>query len=216
MTWGFVGAAAITVVGGAITANQSRQAAAGATNAQVAGAQAGVDEQRYQFDEIKKLLAPYVAAGNVSLSAQQDLLGTNGPEAQKKAMDAIQGSQQFQALSQQGENAILQNASATGGLRGGNTQGALAQFRPQLLSQLIDQQYQRLGGITQMGQAAAAGQASAGMQTGTNVANLFGNIGSAQASGALAEGRANNQFVNSTFGALSTAFGGYGKKAGWF
>ncbi|WP_449405980.1 hypothetical protein [Massilia phosphatilytica] len=34
----------------------------------------------------------------------------------------------FQALQQQGNDAILANASATGGLRGGNVQGALGQF----------------------------------------------------------------------------------------
>ena len=55
---------------------------------------------------------------------------------------------------QQGQDAILQNASAIGGLRGGNTQAALAQFRPALLSQLIAEQYNRLGGLSSLGQNA--------------------------------------------------------------
>lgn len=216
MTWGFVGAAAITVVGGAIASNQAKQAAKGAAGAQVAAAQGGIDEQHYQFEEVKKLLAPYVNAGTSSLAAQQDLLGTNGPEAQKKAIDALQNSPQMASMIQQGETSILQNASATGGLRGGNTQGALAQFRPQLLTQMINDQYSKLGQITQIGQASAAGQASAGTQTGTNVANLMGNIGTAQAGGYLANGQANTNFVNSAFGGLSKAYGGYGKANGLF
>lgn len=216
MTWGFVGAAAITVVGGAIAANQAKQAAKGAANAQAGAAQSGIDEQRRQFDEVKQLLAPYVNAGTSSLAAQQDLLGTNGPEAQKKAIDALQNSPQMASLVQQGETGILQNASATGGLRGGNTQGALAQFRPQLLTQMINDQYSKLGQITQIGQASAAGQAAAGMQTGTNVANLMGNIGTAQAGGYLANGQANANFTNSAFGAISKAYGGYGRQQGLF
>lgn len=216
MTWGFVGAAAITVVGGAIASNQAKQAAKGAANAQAGAAQAGIDEQGRQFDAVKELLAPYVNAGNSALTAQQDLNGTNGPEAQQKAIAALQGSPQMASMIQQGENGILQNASATGGLRGGNTQGALAQFRPQLLTQMINDQYAKLGSQVQIGQASAAGQAAAGMQTGTNVANLMGNMGTAQAGGILANGQANTNFVNSAFGGLSKAYGGYGKQQGWF
>jgi hypothetical protein len=97
------------------------------------------------------------------------------------------------AMTQQGENAILQQGAATGGLRGGNVQGALAQFRPQALSSLINQQYGRLGGITQMGQASAAGVGAAGMQTGQSVAGLLGQQGSAVAGGILGAGQANAQ-----------------------
>jgi len=216
MTWGFVGAAAITVVGGAIASNQAKQAAKGAANAQVGAAQAGIDEQGRQFDAVKELLKPYVDSGANALSAQNDLNGLNGPEAQQKAIANLQNSPQMASMTQQGENAILQNASATGGLRGGNTQGALAQFRPQLLTQLINDQYAKLGSQVQIGQASAAGQAAAGMQTGTNVANLLGNQGTAQAGGILAIGQANANFTNSAFGGLSKAYGGYGKANGWF
>ena len=121
MTWGFVGAAAITVVGGAIASNQAKQAAKGAANAQVGAVQAGIDEQGRQFDAVKELLKPYVDSGANALSAQNDLNGLNGPEAQQKAIANLQNSPQMASMTQQGENAILQNASATGGLRGGNT-----------------------------------------------------------------------------------------------
>jgi hypothetical protein len=110
-------------------------------------------------------------------------------------------------------------------LRGGNTQAALAQFRPQVLSSLINQQYSRLGGFTNLGlsttqdvfargQAAAAGQAAAGQQFGSeisglygtqaaNIGNLTGQIGAAQAGGALAQGQA-----------WGNVFGGIGQLAG--
>ena len=200
---GAISAAVITVAGSAVISNQQRKAAKGAANAQAAAAQAGISEQERQFLAIQELLKPYVQAGTGALGGQQALVGLSGPEAQQKAIAALQGSPQFQAITQQGENAILQRASATGGLRGGNVQAALGQFRPQLLSQLIEQQYGRLGQISSLGQASAAGQAAMGQQQGVNIAGLLGQIGQAQAGGALAQGAANAGLV----GGLSQ-FGG--------
>lgn len=107
--------------------------------------------------------AGYQQAGLGSLEAQQALAGLLGPEAQQAAIAQLEGSPQFQALAAQGEQAILANAAATGGVRGGNTQAALAQFRPALLSQLINEQYGRLAGISGMGAQAGQGLVSAGL-----------------------------------------------------
>ena len=200
--------AAVVIVGGSmVAANQQKQAAKGAANAQKASAQAGISEQRYQFESMKELMAPYVEAGTGAMGAQQALLGMSGPEAQQKAIQELQNSPQFQAITQQGENAILQNASATGGLRGGNVQGALAQFRPQVLSSLIEQQYGRLGQMAQLGQASAAGQAAAGMQQGRDIAGLLGQYGQAQAGQALATGQANSQVANTMSSLAATYLG---------
>lgn len=193
---------------------QSR-AASKAASAQTASAQQGVDEQRRQFDAIRELLSPFVEAGTgalgqlgpymgvgpQALEQQRALAGLAGPQAQQAAIAAIERGPQFQSLVQQGENAILQQAAATGGLRGGNVQAALAQFRPQVLSNLIEQQYGRLGGLTALGQQttqnvmtagqnAAAGVGTAGMQTGANISNLMQQQGAAQAGSALAQGQA--------------------------
>lgn len=110
---------------------------------------------------------------------------------EQEAIAAIRAGPEFQALTQQGEEAILQNASATGGLRGGNVQGALAKFRPQILAQLINERFNRLGEIARLGQASATGQAAGALQTGSNITNLLGQQGAAQAGRALAVGQAN-------------------------
>jgi hypothetical protein len=175
-------------------------AAESAAAAQTGAAQQGIEEQRRQFDAVQKLLAPYVSAGTPALEAQQAFLGLRGPEAERAAIERIKGGETFQALAGQGEEALLQRASATGGLRGGNIQGALAQFRPALLSSLIDQQYGRLGGMTALGQQSAAGVGAAGQQTGVNVANLLGQQGAAQAGAEIAQGKA--------FGAIPAAISG--------
>lgn len=186
-----------TLVGGAYAANQQKKAAKSAAEAQTQSADMGIAEQQRQFDAVQKLLAPYVNAGTGAVTNQQNLIGLGGNDAQQQAIEQLKKSAQFGQLAQQGENSILQNASATGGLRGGNVQAALAQFRPQLLNQLIQQQFSNLGGIAQLGQASAAGQASAGLQTGSNIANLYGQQGAAQAGQALAQGQANANFANS-------------------
>ncbi|MES2350175.1 MAG: hypothetical protein V4641_21615 [Pseudomonadota bacterium] len=197
----------VSVAGGIYSANKSASAAKDAANTQSASADKGIAEERYRFDEIQKMLKPYVDAGQPALSAQQDLLGLNGKDKQGLAVGNIQNGPMFEQIAKQGEDAMLQNAAATGGLRGGNTQGALAQFRPQLLQQMIDQQYQRLGGLTQIGQASAAGVGAAGQQAGTNISNLYQQQGAAQGGAAIAQGRAYGQMANSVAGAFGQFVG---------
>lgn len=184
----FIGNALGKIFGGITGASQQADAIKDASKTQAASAQQGIDQQKQMLEAFQKVLAPYVNAGTGALTAQQDLLGLNGMPAQQSAIGAIEASPQFGAIAQQGEDAILANASATGGLRGGNVQQSLAQFRPQLLAQLIEQQYGRLGGISQLGQASAAGVGSASLNTGNNIAQLLQQQGAATAGAQVAAG----------------------------
>ena len=196
MTWGLVAVAGSTVVGGYMASQSAEDAADSAARAQGDASRAQIEESRRQFNAIQELLSPYSQAGLKALGSQQDLIGLNGADAQKSAVEAINNSPTMQAMTQQGENSILQNASATGGLRGGNVQGALAQFRPQLLSQLIQQQYGNLGGTVGIGQNAAAGTGNAQQNSSNQIINALGQQGAAQAGAALATGQANAQMWN--------------------
>ena len=187
-------------VGSAVV--QSSAARKGAA-AQTASAQQGIDEQRRQFDAVQKLLAPFVAGGTTAFGQQMALTGASGADAQRAALQAIEQGPEFAALARQGENAILQSAAATGGLRGGNVQGALAQFRPQILSGLIEQQYSRLGGLATTGVNAATNQATFGQATGQNISNLMQQQGAASAGAALAQGQA----FGDMFGGAGLAIG---------
>lgn len=192
-----------SVITGYMASSAQEDAANTAANAQSQSSQAGIAEQRRQFDSIRELLAPYANAGTGALGQQQDLLGLNGTASQKAAIDSIANSPEMQAYTDQGENAMLQNASATGGLRGGNLQAALAKFRPQLLNQLIQQRFQNLGGLTSIGQNAAAGTGNAGMNSANQITGLLQQQGAAQAGAALASGNAQAQ-----------AWGGVGQSIG--
>lgn len=230
----FIGDAIGDVFGGITGASQAADAASKASRTQAAASQAGIDEQRRQFDAMVQLMAPYVTAGTgalgqfnpyqragqQALGGQQALLGLQGGDAQQQAINALAQSPHMQALMQQGETAMLQNASATGGLRGGNLQGALAQYRPQMLQQMIEQQYNRLGGLAGtglqattglagLGQASAAGQASGGMAAASSIGTLLAQQGAATAGGQMAQGAVPGQAFG-TVANLAGAFMGMG------
>jgi hypothetical protein len=181
-----------TVGSGAMQARSARKAG----RAQERSAEMGIEEQRAARLATERLMAPYVQAGTGSLEAQQAILGLLGPEAQQQAYAGIEQGPMFQSLVEQGEAGILANASATGGLRGGNIQAALGQFRPQMLQSMIQSQYQNLAGLTSLGQASAAGQAAFGQQTAGNIANLYGQQGQARAGAALGQGQAWGNVLN--------------------
>lgn len=193
-------AVAAAVVGSAVVGGivQSKSASK-ASQAQVQSAEAAAAEQRAAREELRRLLEPYTAAGIPALQQQMAALGLSGPAAQQAYITQQEQSPIFQALARQGEEAMLQQASATGGLRGGNLQGALAQFRPALLNQFLEQQYGRLGGIAKIGQASAAGVAEGGMSAATNIGNLLTQAGQARAGNALAQGQA----WGNTFGSIA-------------
>lgn len=223
------------VVGGIMQSNAASEAA----GAQTQAAEAGIAEQRRQFEAVQEILKPYVTAGTTAigglqpyaaagapaLQQQQAIAGLLGPEAQQAAIAAIEGGAGFQAQVRQGEEALLQRASATGGLRGGNIQAALAQFRPQMLQQEIATQYGRLGGLTslgqtttqnlaQLGQASAAGTATAGLKTGADIAGLMGQQGAARAGAELAQGQAFANVLNLPAQFLGMQYGATAGKAG--
>ena len=195
MTWIAVAVAGTGLVTSAISSNQQKKAAQGATNAQIEAGDKSIAESRRQFDKLQEVLAPFTQAGEGAIGGLSDLLGLSGPESARDAIIEIEGSPEFEARTKLGEEAILQNASATGGLRGGDTQGALAEFRPQVLTDLINQRFQRLGSIAQLGQASAAGVGAAAIRTGENIGGVFRNQGEVAGQGILAKGNLNAQLI---------------------
>ena len=207
------GSAVVGAAGSALSASQQRKAASRAGDAQSAAAYAQMEQQQAQFDKIRELLQPYVNTGTNANAALGNLLGVSGNQAQQDAISALKQSPLYTSQLQAGENAILQNAAATGGLRGGNTQMALGRFAPALLASTIQSQVQNLGGLSNQGLTAAGGVSSGlGNLANANSAAL-GNIGQAQAGSALAAGNAFGGIANSLAdagGTLAGYFGGAG------
>lgn len=166
-----------------------KTAAKEASKAQQNASQQGMEEQRRQFEALQALMKPYVESGTGALAGQNDLLGLNGFDKQQSAIGNIENSPFFKSQYQQAENALLQNASATGGLRGGNFQEALADNRSNMLFQNVQGQLQNLSGVAANGQSAAAGLGGNGLQFGQNIAQGYQDIGQAQAGYQLGKGQ---------------------------
>jgi hypothetical protein len=167
----------------------------------------GIDEERRQYDTTRADLLPWLTAGQSALGGMLDLLGTNGADKQQSAITGLQNSPLFQSEYRQGTEAILQNASATGGLRGGNTQHSLANFGSDLLAQVIQQQMGNLGGISGAGANTGAQLGGFGANAANAIAGLFGNIGQAKAGGILGKAAGYTQVAQGVGELLSSIAG---------
>lgn len=188
-----------------------KTAAKEASKAQQNASQQGMEEQRRQFEALQALMKPYVESGTGALAGQNDLLGLNGFDKQQSAIGNIENSPFFKSQYQQAENALLQNASATGGLRGGNFQEALADNRSNMLFQNVQGQLQNLSGVAANGQSAAAGLGGNGLQFGQNIAQGYQDIGQAQAGYQLGKGQIYQNLLGFGLkaGASALGFGGF-------
>ena len=213
-------------------------AAKGAAAAQVAGTEAGIAEQRRQFDITQSGIKPFQEAGISALEQQRALLGIGGTEgrevqqrrpspgflgrreplpsdtpsvtaaeAQQAAFDALEVSPGQKFLRDRAQRNLLRNASAIGGLGGGNVRSALVQQGVGFAQQDLQNQFGRLGQLAGQGQAAATNIGQFGAQTAGNIANLQQAGGAARASGILGANQANVQGTNQVFGLAGLGLG---------
>ena len=104
---------------------------------------------------------PYTDAGQQGLTATQDLLGLNGPDAAKTAMDRFQTSPGYQFQMEQGLRGIDAGAASKGILRSGATLKAEETFGQGLANQDFGNYYNRLNALAGQGLTAAGGVANA-------------------------------------------------------
>lgn len=201
-----IGPIAGAVIGGgaalAASSNAS-DAATQAANTQAAANQAAINEQRRQFDINQQNLAPWLAAGKAALGQQGDLLGLNGTATQQSSINALQASPLYQSLFRNGQDAVLNNAAATGGLRGGNANRSLYNLGQDTLSSVIQNQLANLGAVAGSGQGSANSLNSSGSASASAIANLLSQTGAAQGSGILSSAAAGNSGLTGVGSALT-------------
>ena len=219
-------------VGGVASSAISSSGAQSAANTQAQATQSQIGQQGYEFNTIQGLLAPYANAGTSALpgynNAMQgyqgilgnlnNLTGANGNGAQQTAINGLKSNPLYTTSMGLGQQAILANASATGGLRGGNTIANLGYLPGQVLSNVMQQQIGNLGtslgaqsglvgqygNLLNLGQNAAAGTGQAAMNTGNNITSLIGQQGAIGAGATIAGTNAINSGINSISGALGS------------
>jgi hypothetical protein len=180
-------------VGSLIGGGKSKKASRRAEQLQYDAAMAGLNETRRQFDLTRADFASEQKLGEDGITGFRGLIGLDGADAQQAAIDRLRQSPLYQSLFNNGRDTILANASATGGMRGGNTQDGLARFGADTLSDVIRQQigdYASTIGIG-MGSDQAIGNFGA---FATESMNRSRNMGAgARAQGALVRGGINAQ-----------------------
>lgn len=174
------------------------------------GADAAERAARVQGEAIERgaeRLAPFREAGVSALTRQQELVGLSGQEAQQQAIGAIQESPGQRFIRQRAQRNLLQNASAIGGLGGGNIRSALVEQGAGFASQDIGQEFSRLQALS------GGGLRAAGATSGLDVQG-----GQAQAQGILQAQQANaglvGQLLQVGSGALSGGIGALGPGVG--
>lgn len=201
--------ASLGTVPDALGINEAADAAEEAAAVQAQASLAGIEEQRRQFDVSQEQAAPFREAGVGALGQQEALLGLSGQEAQQAAFSGLEESAGQRFIRDRQERSLLRNASATGGLGGGNVQTALQQQAVGFAQQDIQNQFGRLGQLAGQGQAITTNQAQLGGQTSANIAGLLGQEGAARASGILAPSQANTAATNQLLALGGQAAGAY-------
>lgn len=153
--------------------------------------------RQYREAALAKLAGTYGVGGAVEG-------GLEGMAGQQQLIEQAQASPLYGAImggQQAGEEAILRNASATGGLRSGNVQQNMYDYNTQLQNQALLQSYnQQLQGL--QGIAGLPGQTE-------NITNVMGAMGTTQAQGIQAQGQAWQQGLQGVSGAVGQGVGNY-------
>lgn len=186
MTWGFVAAAAGTVIGGAISADSSRKAA----NQQGDAARDANALQQYMYDQNREDQMPWMEAGRNALDKLNALLA-DGTITSKFAGD-ITKEPGYAFAAQEGQRAIDNSASARGGI-GGAALKAGARFAEQNANKFYNDAFnrhytERQNQLDPLYRMAGFGTAAntANSLSGQNFANQYGNnvIGASNAAAA--------------------------------
>jgi len=180
-----------SVIGGILGGNAKKKASQKAMQAQVDAQNRGIDLQQKQYETTRNDYMPYTLAGTKAIGGYGDLLGTNGTDAQATAVQGLEDSPFFQQNLVDANENLLQTASATGGVRGGNTAGAVGQLSPMLLQKYYDMALSGYGNLAQLGLGATGSVASAGAANANAQTVLNGNIGDAQAGNFITRGGIN-------------------------
>lgn len=189
---------AVPVIGNVIGAGQSKKAVKQANAATQAAIQQAQGTLNQQYQQSSDDLNPWVDTGHSANTALSGLLGLNGNDAQASAISEIQASPLYQSLYSNGLDTVLNNASATGGLRGGNAQRSLYSLGRDTLAQVIQQQLANYGGVSSLGLGAAGTRADLGGKNASALADLTVGSGRSNA-GAIND---TNTIDNRLFGSL--------------
>lgn len=123
------------------------------------------------YKEAAKGFVPFTESGTKLNSLYTDALGGNGQGGYDNAINAFHTAPGYDFLVDQGEQGVLRNNAATGGVASGNTLTDLTKFRVGLADQSYQQWLDNLYRGAGQGLQGAQGQAQALTQLGSQIAD---------------------------------------------
>ncbi len=149
-------------------------------------------------------ISPFTTTGTNANNLMAALSGASGNPAQSAAFADFQTSPLVQFLQQQGEQGVLRNASALGGLGGGGIQKDLMRFNQGLASTELDKTFGRLDTLANRGFTGAQTEADLIDRATGRSSNLLGDFAKTGAGLRQNEGQVGSSLI-SNFGANQAA-----------
>ena len=146
----------------------------------IAGVENSLQASNQLLTQLRLGLSPYTAAGRNALAQEQGYLNQGPTQFVAPNVSDVYANPEYRARMAAGQNAILQNASATGGLRGGASNDALSRYAGDLTGELYNTLYNRRMGETQWREMGRLNQIQnlAGLaNTGLQANQIYGALG---------------------------------------
>lgn len=194
-----------SVIGGIFGGGAQKKASQKAMQAQTDALNRATDIGNQQFQQTRADYMPYTQAGTAAIGQYGNLIGANGADAQGLAVQGLKADPFFQQNLTDATTGLLQSASATGGVRGGNTAGAIGQLSPALLQGYYQNALSGYGNLAQLGLGATGSVASFGAANAQNAGQNAIGIGQAQATNYLTKGGINAANWNNVGSFLDSA-----------
>lgn len=189
--FGLIASIAAPVIGGLLGRSSANKAA----NAELQAAREGIASQEKMFEKGLALQAPYREAGYGAVTGLQGLLD---PTQRADMLNQYYAGPEYAMMSKQLEEQQLRNMAATGNLRGGVGQNAMAGIAPALGMDYLSNRQGLLTGLANMGMGAAAQGSAQSNALGQNIAQAQYNMGQVRSNQAIT----NANLMSDMFGSL--------------
>jgi hypothetical protein len=156
-------------------------AAKKAAKAQVEATKLGIAEMRRQFDLTRSDLAPWREAGSSAIGQGLAMLQPGYDHTTSPG---------YQFRFGEGQRAVESSAASKGMLMSGGTLKDLTRFGQGVAADDFNDQFNRYMAIAGGGQQAATSGAQLGQQNASGIADLYGQMGNAKASGYIGQANA--------------------------
>lgn len=174
-----------------ISGRQAGEAAQRAAGTQLESTQIAVEEQRAARLQAREDLSPFREEGAAGLPGLSELV--TDPEAQKRF---ITQNPFFKSLADESQRRLFANQAARGKVGSGGTAEALQNSLLLLGNDLLGKNITQRFNLATLGANAAAGQATATLETGRTISDLTTQGGNARAAGIIGAQNAQTQSRN--------------------